>query len=82
MEFPPRGTLMEIEEGSRFMPLFDPAGLIPCITQDWQTHEVLMLGWMNREALALTMQTGLAHTTRAPGRGSGRKASNRARRRS
>jgi phosphoribosyl-AMP cyclohydrolase len=30
-------------------------GLIPAIAQDWQTGEVLMLAWMNREALALTL---------------------------
>ena len=65
MEFPQPGTRVEIEEGKQFMPNFDPSfddgGLIPCITQDWQTHEVLMLGWMNREALATTLETGLAH---------------------
>ena len=65
MEFPQRGTRVEIEEGKQFMPNFDPSfddgGLIPCITQNWQTHEVLMLGWMNREALATTLETGLAH---------------------
>lgn len=61
MEFPQRGTLAEIEEGKHFMPRFDDGGLIPCITQDWQTHEVLMLGWMNREALARTLGTRLAH---------------------
>ena len=31
-------------------------GLIPAIAQDWQTGEVLMLAWMNREALALTVE--------------------------
>lgn len=61
MEFTPRGTLLEIEEGKQLMPRFDDGYLIPCITQDWQTHEVLMLGWMNREALVRTMETGLAH---------------------
>lgn len=30
-------------------------GLIPAIAQDWQTGEVLMLAWMNREALSLTL---------------------------
>jgi phosphoribosyl-AMP cyclohydrolase len=34
-------------------------GLIPAIVQEASTHEVLMLGFMNREALALTTQTGL-----------------------
>lgn len=30
-------------------------GLVPAIAQDWQTGEVLMLAWMNREALQLTI---------------------------
>jgi phosphoribosyl-AMP cyclohydrolase len=34
-------------------------GLIPAIVQEASTHEVLMLGFMNREALALTTETGL-----------------------
>jgi phosphoribosyl-AMP cyclohydrolase len=35
-------------------------GLVPAIAQDWQTGEVLMLAWMNREALQLSMQEGRA----------------------
>ena len=35
-------------------------GLVPAIAQDWQTGEVLMLAWMNREALALTVSEGRA----------------------
>lgn len=35
-------------------------GLIPAIAQDWQTGEVLMLAWMNREALQLTINEGRA----------------------
>ena len=31
-------------------------GLVPAIAQDWQSGEVLMLAWMNREALVLTLQ--------------------------
>ena len=31
-------------------------GLVPAIAQDWRSGEVLMLAWMNREALALTIQ--------------------------
>jgi phosphoribosyl-AMP cyclohydrolase len=31
-------------------------GLVPAIAQDWQTGEVLMLAWMNRDALALTVE--------------------------
>ncbi len=35
-------------------------GLVPVIAQDWQTGEVLMLAWMNREALELTAREGVA----------------------
>ena len=35
-------------------------GLIPAIAQDWQTGEVLMLAWMNEEALRLTVSEGRA----------------------
>ena len=59
--FPPRGTLVEIEEGTQLQPKFDERGLIPCVTQDATTREVLMVGVMNAEALALTIATGEAH---------------------
>jgi phosphoribosyl-AMP cyclohydrolase len=35
-------------------------GLVPAIAQDWQTGEVLMLAWMNRDALRLTIDEGRA----------------------
>ena len=35
-------------------------GLIPAIAQDWQTGDVLMLAWMNPDALALTIAEGRA----------------------
>jgi phosphoribosyl-AMP cyclohydrolase len=35
-------------------------GLIPVIAQDWQTGEVLMLAWMNKDALQLTIDEGRA----------------------
>ncbi len=35
-------------------------GLLPAIAQDYQTGQVLMMAWMNREALALTVQEGRA----------------------
>ncbi|PWH20404.1 MAG: phosphoribosyl-AMP cyclohydrolase [Ardenticatenia bacterium] len=37
---------------------FDENGLIPAIVQDAHTSEVLMLAYMNREALRLTLETG------------------------
>ena len=36
---------------------FDGSGLIPAIAQDAQSGQVLMLAWMNREALELTLST-------------------------
>lgn len=35
---------------------YNEAGLIPCIVQDAQTNEVLMMAWMNAESLFLTMK--------------------------
>jgi phosphoribosyl-ATP pyrophosphohydrolase/phosphoribosyl-AMP cyclohydrolase len=40
---------------------YDERGLVPCITQDWRTGEVLTLAWMNAESLALTRSTGEIH---------------------
>jgi phosphoribosyl-AMP cyclohydrolase len=38
----------------------DPAGLVAAIVQQYDTHEVLMLGWMDDEALHRTLTTGRA----------------------
>ena len=40
---------------------FDQDGLVPCLTQDAESGEVLTLAWMNREALDLTISTGQIH---------------------
>jgi phosphoribosyl-AMP cyclohydrolase len=40
---------------------FNDAGLIPAIAQDAESGEVLMLAWMNREALKKTIETGEVH---------------------
>jgi len=37
---------------------FDSAGLVPAIAQDAKSGDVLMLAWMDREALRLTLETG------------------------
>lgn len=37
---------------------YNDAGLIPCIAQDATSHEVLMMAWMNAEAVAKTLETG------------------------
>jgi phosphoribosyl-AMP cyclohydrolase len=40
---------------------FDERGLVPAIAQEAETGEVLMLAWMNAEAVAATFSTGEAH---------------------
>lgn len=37
---------------------FDGRGLIPCVVQQHDTGEVLMVAWMNAESLRLTLETG------------------------
>jgi phosphoribosyl-AMP cyclohydrolase len=37
---------------------FDAAGLLPAVIQQWDSQEVLMLGWMDREALRRTLTEG------------------------
>jgi phosphoribosyl-ATP pyrophosphohydrolase/phosphoribosyl-AMP cyclohydrolase len=40
---------------------YDERGLVPCITQDWRTGEVLSLAYMNAQALSRTRETGEMH---------------------
>ena len=40
---------------------FNDAGLVPAVAQDAETGRVLMVAWMNREALEQTLATGYAH---------------------
>lgn len=49
------------EQGSAFMPRFDANGLLTGIALDSQTRDVLMVAFMDAEALAKTRETGLAH---------------------
>jgi len=55
--FPPRTTSAEIELGKTLQPKFGSDGLIPCITQDVATSQVLMFAFMNAESLAKTLST-------------------------
>lgn len=59
--FAARRSVEQVEEGRALAPKFDSDGLIPCITTDAETGDVLMLGHMNPEALRKTIQTGEAH---------------------
>lgn len=47
----------EIELGTVLAPKFNDDGLIPCITTDHISNEVLMFAWMDRQALELTLST-------------------------
>ncbi|KKC36605.1 phosphoribosyl-AMP cyclohydrolase [Devosia epidermidihirudinis] len=51
----------QLEEGTDFAPRFDAAGLVTVVTIEAGSNEVLMLAHMNAEALALTIDTGIAH---------------------
>jgi phosphoribosyl-AMP cyclohydrolase len=55
--FPTRTTTAEIELGTTLQPKFGADGLIPCITQDAATGEVLMFAFMNAESFAHTLET-------------------------
>ena len=59
--FKKRENVADIEEGSLLSPKFDNDGLIPVITTDYKTKEVLMQGFMNSEALKKTIETKEAH---------------------
>lgn len=50
-----------LEEGTAFTPRFDADGLIVCVTTDARDGQVLMVAYMNDEALRLTLETGVAH---------------------
>jgi phosphoribosyl-AMP cyclohydrolase len=49
------------EEGSEFAPRFDANGLIVCVVVDATSAAVLMVAYMNAEALDKTLATGMAH---------------------
>ena len=50
----------QIEDGREFAPKFDENGLIAAMALDAQTREPLMLAWMNRESLRMTLEKGEA----------------------
>ena len=58
--FHPRTSVEEVEEGTVLAPKFDENGLIPVVTTDYESGELLMHAYMNREALAKTIEIGEA----------------------
>ncbi len=59
--FKKRHTIKEVEEGKYLSPKFDENSLIPVITTDFKTGDLLMHGHMNYEALKKTIETKEAH---------------------
>ena len=59
--FKKRDNIREVEEGKYLSPKFDENGLIPVITTDFQTGDILMHSYMNDEALKKTIETKEAH---------------------
>jgi phosphoribosyl-AMP cyclohydrolase len=59
--FGKRSSVEEVEEGTTFSPKFDKDGLIPVVTTEADTGTLLMVGFMNEEALGLTIETKEAH---------------------
>ena len=59
--FKKRENVADIEEGNLLSPKFNNDELIPVVTTDFKTKEVLMQGFMNSEALKKTIETKEAH---------------------
>ena len=58
--FASRTSIEQVEEGNELAPKFDADGLIPAVTTDYSSGELLMHGYMNAEALAKTLELGEA----------------------
>jgi len=59
-DFPTAPSVEALETGDVLAPRFGPDGLIAAIAQHADTGEVLMLAWMNAEALQATLASGEA----------------------
>ena len=60
IKFEKRKTIEQVEESTELAPKFDQDGLIPVVTTDFSSGEVLMQGYMNEEALKKTISLGEA----------------------
>ncbi len=62
IDFPPASPdKAALEEGAAFTPRFDAAGLVTAVVTDADDGMLLMVAHMNAQALALTLETGIAH---------------------
>ena len=60
INFEKRKNIEQVEESSELAPKFDGNGLIPVVTTDYSSGEVLMQGYMNEEAFKQTIEIGEA----------------------
>ena len=60
IKFEERKTIEQVEESTELAPKFDQDGLIPVVTTDFSSGEVLMQGYMNDEAFKQTISLGEA----------------------
>ena len=60
VNFEKRKTIEQVEESTELAPKFNQDGLIPVVTTDFSSGEVLMQGYMNEEALKKTISLGEA----------------------
>ena len=56
-----RVSIEQIEEGTELCPKFNQEGLIPCITVEYESKEVLMFSYINSEAFKKSIKTKKAH---------------------
>ena len=61
IKFAERKTVKEVEEGTSLSPKFNEKGLIPCVTVEVISNEILMLSYLNEEALQKSILTKKAH---------------------
>ena len=59
--FPKAHSKHDLERGTALSPRFNTDGLVVAVAQHADTGEILMLAWMNDEALKLTVETSIAH---------------------
>ena len=60
IEFKKRKSIEQVEESTELAPRFDENGLIPVVTTDFSSGEVLMQGYMNEDAFKQTISLGEA----------------------
>ena len=59
-KFEKRLSIEQVEESRSFAPKFDDNGLIPVVTTDFKSGEVLMQGYMNAKSFGMTLELGEA----------------------